>query len=564
MTIAFDRHQIDQIRQKAAGWSWEKIVLLVSTVLSMMRIGLALHNDVIVVYGDAESHLNISKRVVDSLTPGMAQLGGIWLPLPHVLMLPLIWSDWMWRTGLAGAIISGAFYVISSVFIYKLTKLLTQQRWAGVLAWLVFSLNPGILYMQSTPMTELPLIGFFTLSSYFFIKYLLTDGQRGDFGSGAKSDGEYSRLMNLLFAAFFGFCATLSRYDGWLLVLAEAAILTVFYLVRGRKYWREMEGKVILYSTMAFLGIGLWLLWAWLILGDPLYFTNSQFSAKSQQQGWLAKGQLPAYQNMGLSFLYYLVTTMNAVGPVTLVMFVIGLTGYLKPVLKMGRWWSEVKANVRQLISSGLYRRGLIVGLLMVPFVFYVVTLYMGQSIIFIPHLTPTSFEWTLFNVRYGLMMVPTVAVFVGMLFAKSKSVGKLVIIASLVLQSGLFLIGYSRNLAMEDGVRGLSTAYRLDAEVWLAQHYDNGLVLIDDYSRLLSIIRSGIPMQNVIYVGTRPYWEESLEEPEKYARWIIIQKDDEVWDQLYAPEDKRGRLYAHFEKVYTSKEILIFRRTET
>ena len=66
--------------------------------------------------------------------------------------------------------------------------------------------------------------------------------------------------------------------------------------------------------------------------------------------------------------------------------------------------------------------------LLMTPFIFYVLTLYMGQSIIFIPHLTPPTFEWTLFNVRYGVMMVPAAALFVGFLFYKSKSVTKLVI----------------------------------------------------------------------------------------------------------------------------------------
>src|SRR3989344_2720853 len=54
--------------------------------------------DTIVAYGDAESHLNIAKRVVDSLTPGAAQLGGIWLPLPHVLLAPLVYFDFLWRS----------------------------------------------------------------------------------------------------------------------------------------------------------------------------------------------------------------------------------------------------------------------------------------------------------------------------------------------------------------------------------------------------------------------------------------------------------------------------------
>ena len=37
-------------------------------------------------YGDAEAHLNIAKRVTSGLTAGFAQLGSVWLPLPHMLM----------------------------------------------------------------------------------------------------------------------------------------------------------------------------------------------------------------------------------------------------------------------------------------------------------------------------------------------------------------------------------------------------------------------------------------------------------------------------------------------
>jgi len=56
--------------------------------------------------GDGEAHLNIARRIVDSRTPGWSQVGTTWLPLPHLLMIPLVRNDWMWRTGLGGAIVS--------------------------------------------------------------------------------------------------------------------------------------------------------------------------------------------------------------------------------------------------------------------------------------------------------------------------------------------------------------------------------------------------------------------------------------------------------------------------
>src|SRR6266496_4091581 len=58
-------------------------------------------------YGDAESHLNIARRILDSRTPGFEQLGTAWLPLPHVLMLPFVMHDFLWFSGLGGAIASG-------------------------------------------------------------------------------------------------------------------------------------------------------------------------------------------------------------------------------------------------------------------------------------------------------------------------------------------------------------------------------------------------------------------------------------------------------------------------
>ena len=43
----------------------------------------------VLLYGDAVAHINIARRVFDSKTPGLLQLGTVWLPLLHLLMLEL-------------------------------------------------------------------------------------------------------------------------------------------------------------------------------------------------------------------------------------------------------------------------------------------------------------------------------------------------------------------------------------------------------------------------------------------------------------------------------------------
>ena len=60
----------------------------------------------ILLYGDAVAHIHIARRVFDSITPGPLRLGTVWLPLPHILMMPFLVSDWMWRTGVGGSIVS--------------------------------------------------------------------------------------------------------------------------------------------------------------------------------------------------------------------------------------------------------------------------------------------------------------------------------------------------------------------------------------------------------------------------------------------------------------------------
>src|SRR5580704_11324876 len=79
------------------------------------------HGDLLL-YGDAVAHINIARRVFDSLTPGLLQLGTVWLPLPHLLMIPFLWSDALWQNGSGGSIPSMIAYVLGVVGIFRLVR----------------------------------------------------------------------------------------------------------------------------------------------------------------------------------------------------------------------------------------------------------------------------------------------------------------------------------------------------------------------------------------------------------------------------------------------------------
>src|ERR1700723_2186787 len=77
------------------------------------------HGDVLL-YGDAVAHINIARRVFDSKTPGLLQLGTVWLPLPHLLIIPFILSKQMWQGGGGGSMPSMAAFALSVLGIFRL------------------------------------------------------------------------------------------------------------------------------------------------------------------------------------------------------------------------------------------------------------------------------------------------------------------------------------------------------------------------------------------------------------------------------------------------------------
>ena len=107
----------------------------------------------VLLYGDAVAHLGIARRILDSRNPGLSQLGGVWLPLPHLLMLPFVQKMLWWQSGLAGAWPSLACYILGAAGFYRLARRMMVPRWAFV-ATAFYVLNPNLLYLATTAMTE--------------------------------------------------------------------------------------------------------------------------------------------------------------------------------------------------------------------------------------------------------------------------------------------------------------------------------------------------------------------------------------------------------------------------
>src|SRR5579883_467330 len=192
-------------------------VILALTALSILASWYCFQHGYTLYYGDAEAHLNIARRVLDSRTPGPEQLGTVWLPLPHILMIPFAMRDPWWKNGLAGAIPSMLCFVAAGAFLFAAARREFSST-ASLAAAAIFALNPNILYLQSTPMTE-PLFAA-SLLAMLWATLWFRDSQD---------------IWPILIAGAASNAASFTRYEGWFLILSPRCI---FGWSRGRNGMR--------------------------------------------------------------------------------------------------------------------------------------------------------------------------------------------------------------------------------------------------------------------------------------------------------------------------------------
>jgi hypothetical protein len=113
----------DRERTSAVPWDDQaRLLLWLSTCVAVISFLFYFHKGDVLLYGDAIAHINIARRVFDSKTPGLLQLGTVWLPLPHLLMIPFLIPKELWQRGVGGSIPSLIAYAWSVVGIFRLVR----------------------------------------------------------------------------------------------------------------------------------------------------------------------------------------------------------------------------------------------------------------------------------------------------------------------------------------------------------------------------------------------------------------------------------------------------------
>jgi hypothetical protein len=244
---------------------------LLAILASLLAFGHYFYHGQILLYGDATAHIGIARRVFDSRTPGLTQLGTVWLPLPHLLMIPFVLPISLWRSGIGGSIPSMIAYVFGVLGIFRLVRRALPDSGAGrVAAWcaaLVYALNPNLLYLQSTAMTEPLFLALFVWAAVYFSEFVQAASDVG-------TDASIRRNRALIRCGLALMGAMLTRYDGWFAAaaFAVAAVVVFWKWTAGRTtLWRSPLRRVLVrFMVILAIAPALWFSYNALNWKNPL------------------------------------------------------------------------------------------------------------------------------------------------------------------------------------------------------------------------------------------------------------------------------------------------------
>ena len=462
-------------------------------------------------YGDAECHLDIARRMVDSQTPGYKQVGTVWLPLVHWAMLPFVRRDDLWHSGIAGAIPVAFFFVLGGCFLFAAVRRIFQSRPAAIAATALCALNPNLLYIQATPMTEGMFFGCLTALLYFTVRFRETQAWWAVAGAGI--------------ALCLG---TLTRYDGWFLIPFVG--LYFLWAAKQRRF-----AVAFVFCLLASLGPLFWLVHNWALTGDPLDFYRGPYSALAIQ----GKGAYPGKGNWRQALQFYGHAAYFCAGPCLAILGTLGVIA----VLAKRAFWPLL--------------------LLLLPPAFYLYSMHSGGTPIFVPELYSGAY----YNVRYGLSILPLLAVAVAALVAvfPQRMRGKAAAAASLVATVPWLIHPQPQNwIVFQEGNHNYQGHRELEREVedYLRPRYVRGSGIVTEFGATTAIYRElGIPLRETLTGDNGAVWAAAQKGPNPFQHqaWAVVIDGD------YAEKAVEAAGCFTLEqsfKVPDAPEMHIYRRT--
>lgn len=480
--------------------------MLVATAVATAGTAAALHYHQLgltLSHYDARAHLVVSRRVFDSLTPGWQQVGAVWLPLPHLLNLLPVQIDWMYRTGASAIAISVLSMALAAASLAWLVRRVTGSIVGGVTCAALLMLNPDVLYLQSTPMTEPLLFGTTFLAVALVADWTTRAGRPPsslrDFGGTAARDS--------VAAGWACIAAVLTRYEAWPIV---ASAIALAFAARIR------QGEPTIDAMRKVRGLALYPAWA-----IAAFLVNSKITVGAWfvDSGFFVADN-PARGHLWLSWMQLWEGLTSLVGsPLAWLAWIAaaGIVGY---------------AFVRKDRAALL------------------VVLALAASII-LP--LGAYFKGHPFRIRYDVPLVAAAAALIGTglaLLPKRLSVPAAAVVLGIAFWDA-HPLDTRAPMVVEAQLDVPNTAARRAVTQYLQQHWDGTPILMSmgslgHYMHDLSY--AGFGIRDFLHEGNGEIWKAAIAHPQPYVRWIVVEEKAEGGDFLYW----QGRLDPNFFAGYT------------
>ena len=517
MTNATPKHGWDRAT------AWVAVLAACASVISFL---IYFRRGDILLFGDAVAHINIARRVFDSRTPGLLQLGTVWLPLPHLLMMPFLISKRLWQTGVGGSVPSMVAYVLGVTGIFRLVRMTVASSenatsGSGMAAWFaaaIFALNPNLLYVQATAMTESLYLALFIWSVVYF----------GEFVRGREDELRWQGTKRSLWKC--GAClgwAGLTRYDGWFVAGAIAALVILCgWRAPGADARRTVVGFVLLAGAVPLL----WFTYNAIVYRNPLEFANGPYSARAIERKTAVPGfpPHPGTNNLPVAAAYFVKAGEFSVAEGNSQTAWLGL------------------ALLGSVVVASKDRRKAPLLLLWLPVPFYMLSVAYGG----VPIFTPAWWPHSLYNIRYGLQLLPALVVFVALAaWYGARAVAAKWVMAAIAV--GFAVISYAGVWRAEPGCyreAWVNSRTRLQIESQLAEQLKrlppDGSFLMYLGEHVGALQEAGIPLRRAISEGnhrvwkqpsdSEGLWERALANPAGYADFVVGFDGDTVWQAVH------------------------------
>jgi hypothetical protein len=479
------------------------LLLGTATALYYNRQGLTLS------HYDAKAHLVVARRVLDSLTPEYSQIGAVWLPLPHLLNLVPVQIDAFYRTGASAVAISIVSFALACYAISHLVVRITGSRVGAAIAVTMFAIDPNVLYLQSTPMTEPLLFGLVLWSIALVYDWLEKKLQQ------PQADASRARTLagwSLVFAC-------LTRYEAWLVTVA-ALLLSAIVL------WRRGFAFRLAVRQTADLAI-------YPVLAIVLFFFHSWFTTGA----WFVTGGFYVPDNVAHGSVY------KAVGAV--------LYG-MRTLIGRPFVFAAI-AGVVWVLTRGLQRAEHATSLIVLALVaFMMLPAY-------------AFFEGHPFRMRY--LVAPTVgaAVFVGLLIGLLQGRARQVAAAAAVAWLAFHANPLNAQAPMVQEAQWdvPFSVGRNNVTKCLMREYHGEPILVSmgslaHYMQELS--HEGINIRNFVHEGNLPYWQEAIESPKGRVGWILVEERAEGGDMLSARVRDSSAFTLGFKRVCADGGVALYK----